>query len=102
MERCTYIWTTGGKPRRCDKEAGHGGIGHSCSTDDDYDVFARLAAAEARAEKAEGEVKYLRAWKEWESDRAYMQGAYGSHDPERNAAWLAANPEPQPPEGVAP
>lgn len=61
---------------------------------------ARLAAAEARAEKAEGEVKYLRAHREWAAAAGQAASRLGSIViPDW---WLAANPEPQPPEGVAP
>lgn len=61
---------------------------------------ARLAAAEARAEKADGEVQYLRAHREWAAAAGQAASRLGSIViPDW---WLAANPEPQPPEGVAP
>lgn len=61
------------------------------------DLRARLAAAEARAEKAEGEVKYLRAHREWAAAAGQAASRLGSIViPDW---WLAANPEPQPPEG---
>lgn len=59
------------------------------------EMNAKLAAAESRAERAEATVAkltaerdYLRAWKAWAGGMAHRL--------------LAANPEPQPPEGVAP
>ena len=66
------------------------------------EMNAKLAAAEARADKAEAqlrsrdaEVYYLRLHREWAHDkRRQMVDAYQQ--------WLAANPEPTPPEGVGP
>lgn len=63
-------------------------------------AHAVVEAAEARAEKAEGEVKYLRAHREWAAAAGQAASRLGSIViPDW---WLAANPEPQPPEGCAP
>lgn len=74
---------------------------------------ASLAAAEARAEKAEGEVRYLRERRKWEvatlspssplsvsCQAAVVAGQEG--DCASCRGWLAVSPAPQPPEGVAP
>ena len=68
-------------------------------------LVARLAAAETRAERAEASAKsltaerdYLRAREAWL--RRYAQAEVD--DIEQVHEWLAANPEPQPPEGCAP
>lgn len=62
---------------------------------------ASLAAAEARAEKVEGEVRYLRAVVAWRKGLAESETCESCKCSDCQA-WLAANPEPQPPEGVAP
>lgn len=66
---------------------------------------ARVKEAEARAERAEATAKsltaerdYLRAREAWL--RRYAQAEVD--DIEQVHEWLAANPEPQPPEGCAP
>lgn len=68
---------------------------------------ARVKEAEARAERAEAqlrsrdaEVYYLRLHREWAHDKRRQMASGAGVDAYQQ--WLAANPEPQPPEGVAP
>lgn len=70
-------------------------------------LVARLAAAEARADKAEAqlrsrdaEVYYLRLHREWAHDKRRQMASGAGVDAYQQ--WLAANPEPQPPDGCAP
>lgn len=64
-------------------------------------------AAEARAERAEATVAYLRALDEWRrraigAEKALCLGERITSRRDEYMDWLAANPEPEPPEGVAP
>lgn len=80
-------------------------------SDPDADDFARaesdrdaarqeVSRLRAALEAREAEVKYLRAQRAWQvaADRHTGWGSVGIITKE----WLAANPEPQPPEGVKP
>lgn len=64
-------------------------------------AHAVVEAAEARAEKAEGEVRYLRAVVAWRKGLAESETCESCKCSDCQA-WLSANPEPQPPEGCAP
>lgn len=61
---------------------------------------AEVASLRAALEAREAEVKYLRAQRAWQiaADRHTGWGSVGVITKE----WLAANPEPTPPEGVEP
>jgi hypothetical protein len=65
-------------------------------------AHAVVEAAEARAEKAEAEVRYLRARMAWMAARADLGNRTGGHGLRDYIDWLDANPEPQPPPGVEP
>lgn len=104
---CGFEWVFDGLPRRCVEFAGHIGAHRTApfdmvaAVDDVRAIASRLAAAEARAEKVEGEVRYLRAVVAWRKGLAESETCESCKCSDCQA-WLAANPEPQPPEGVAP
>lgn len=67
------------------------------------DLRARLAAAEARAEKAEGEVAYLRELRDWSRECARRARAADRPGKERAyMEWLELHSPPTPPPGVKP
>ena len=76
--------------------------GCGCAKCSAVDPMEACAAAEARAEKAEAEVRYLRARMAWMAARADLGNRTGGHGLRDYIDWLDANPEPQPPPGVEP